>query len=503
MPLPTLSEFAAKSVGQGLLNETISLDFPLDTKCSNAIVREVLKLDGASFKDLEVHKNQLSVSKIDFSCCKVDAEGVKNLINFDLDSLDFGEMMQLRNASPDDSREDSLDIVSLLTQSLNDYSRKSMIHLGLPYHEFMEGWEEEVSKMFPSLQSMNMPSTVFDQQLHFSNFCTCFSNLLALDISCAFYLPSLQGIKHIRNLQKLSMSYVDFDDINGYKELSDLKSLKYLDVSGTDVMLHDNDTNSIRNLLAAGVRMEALEFLDCSNSSVTELELRSFVKTHPSLRTIVAMCTPCNQSTIPGIKVLNASSMSAISDSLSYLLLTDQIDMSSDFMKEVFQKLKTNQGNLEISELRHARRSLQFVLKESTDEEDKFWSAAWYLESGILEHELSNSSLSTEILHMIEPLYNAFNAVMMNEKREGYVQFVFRMFEAVVNALAPGILIPDSVLDFIFEKTLDLVDGFPEYESEEIKIVTQIGKWISGDDYQNMCTNFEFYGKIQNYLNTM
>ncbi|ULT80070.1 hypothetical protein L3Y34_010561 [Caenorhabditis briggsae] len=502
MPLHTLFELAAKSIAKAIRNETIWLNFPLDTKSSNAIVRAFLMddcWDRNDFKKLEAFKKQLAVTKIDFGMRDLNAEAIRSLKNFNLISLDIGRLEQLMDDYPDDSSNDeTLDIVSLFIQSMSNGSRSSLIHLGLPWQEFIGGWEKRVSKILPNLQSMNISSAIFNDRFQLSNFCTSFSHLLALNISFAYYLPSLQGIGNIKNLQKLSMSYVYFDDINGYKELSDLKSLKYLDISGT-VATAQIDTNSIKNLLAAEVRLEALEFLDCSWTSVTEHQLRTFAKNHPSLRTIAAICTPCNQTTIPGIKMINASSLS---ECLEFLVLTDHIDMASDFMKEVYQNQKASRGNLEISELRQVRKALLFVLRESDDEENKFWTVVWYLESGLLELELSISSVTTDIPHMIELCYNAFNTDIMIEEREDYVKFVLRMFEAVVNALAPGILFPDRALKFVFEKTLDLVDGFPEYQSEEIKIITQIDKWMSGDQYQNMCTNFELHGRVQNYLNS-
>ncbi|CAO4383245.1 unnamed protein product [Caenorhabditis nigoni] len=348
-----------------------------------------------------------------------------------------------------------------------------------------------------------MGGRIFDQRHHFSNFCTCFPNLLALDISCAFYLPSLQGIKHIRNLQKLSMSYVDFDDINGYKELSDLKHLKYLDVSGTEVLFYENDTNSIRNLLAAGVRMEALEFVDCSWTSVTEYELKAFAKLHPSLRTIAAICTPCNQTTISGINILNASSLS---ECLEFLVLTDRIDMASDFMKEVFQKVKTS-GNLEIADLRHVRRSLQFVLRKSNNEKNKFWSVLWYLESGLFENELSKQSFSMDIFESMKLLYNAYNFNELAEYhelaeyQEQYAGLIFRMLEFLANYVTPGVMTPHRVLNFVIEKILYLVGAYPQYKYEGNRIVSEAEKRIGRDQLQKIIGKSKLWRKVQMLLN--
>ncbi|CAO4383242.1 unnamed protein product [Caenorhabditis nigoni] len=502
MPFPTLSDLAAKAIAQSIQNETLSLDFPLDTKSSNNIAREILALGGDSFKYLKVYKNQLSVSKIDFTCCNVDAEGVRNLINFNLDSLDLGEMIQLKNNWPDKSHEDSIDIVSLLTQSLNDCSRRSMIHLSLDYQEFSEGWEKELSQMLPHLRSIHIRSTVFNQRLQFSNFCACFPDLLALDISCAYYLSGLQGIKNIENLQKLSMSYVDIMDINGYKELSELKNLKYLNVSGTNLTAHTNGTNSIRKLLAAEVRMEALEFLDCSWTSVTEHELRIFAKNHPSLNTIAAICTSCNQTAIPGIKMLNASSLSSLPACFEYLLSINQFDEVIELIEEIFNSLGYIPGNLANSELNHITNAVIFVLRESVGETTNLNTLMYYLESGLFEHELATSWFSTHIPEMIEFFYDVFDAVESTEFKEVFVEIIFGMLETIVKSVSPGILIPDRVLCFVFEKTVNLVNQFPEYQNQGKEIIYQAVNWMSCDQFRKFSENSQLVRKVYEFINS-
>ncbi|CAO4364492.1 unnamed protein product [Caenorhabditis nigoni] len=510
MPFPTLSELAAKSVAQGIHDESLSLNYTLNTESSNTIVRELLKLDGNNFKKLEVFKNQLPLTKIDLRLCDLDADAVRNLSNFNLVSLDFGELTQLDDDFPVDPSDDgTLDIVSLLIQSTNPYSRNSMIHLGLSSdQEFIAGWEEEVSQMLPNLQSIDI-SCVYVQ---FSNFCTCFPNLLVLNISNVFSLLSLQGIKNIKNLQKLTMLNVDFDYIEGYKELSDLKNLKYLDVSCNQY--RRDELSSIRVMLAAGVRMEALEFFDCSRTYVTEQELRTFVKNHPSLKTVVAMCTACDQTTIFGVKMLNMASMSLLSECLEYTLLNDRFDLALHFVQEVFEKLKTNRENFGNAELHHIKNAVLFVLREPLDEYIKFkWiggmtvdqdfkllTLKYYLESGIFEHELSTSMFSTDIPDLIKLFYNVFNRHPLTSWQKEHAGLIFQMFEATVNAVRPGILIPDRVLHFVFEKTVDLVYQFPEHRTQGTRIIQQASVWMTWEQLLRMSFNFELVTKVNMFL---
>ncbi|PIC44534.1 hypothetical protein B9Z55_004873 [Caenorhabditis nigoni] len=503
MPFPTLSELSAKSVAQGIHNETISLDSVLDTKSSNAIVRELLKLDGNNFKKLEIFKIQLSVTEINLRDCEIDADAVRNLSNFNLVSLDFGKLTQLGDDFSGDPREvGTLDIVNLFIQSTNDHSRRSLIHLGLSEdHEFNAGWEAEVSEMLPNLQSIDISNKTFDERFQFSNVCSFFPNLLVLDISCALDISSLQGIRNLKNLQKLIMYYVYFDDITGYEELSELKNLRYLDVSGND---DSEDTNPIEDMLAAGVRMEALEFLDCSWTPVTEYELETFVKNHPSLKSVAAIHTACGHTTISGVKMLNMSSMSSLSESLEYALLTERNMLALLFIEDVFENLKTSRGNLVNSELRHITNAVLFMLRESFDEHTKCWTLMWYLESGLFEHELSISMFSTDIPDMIQLFYNVFhkNSKRMTLYGKQAAGLIFQILETTVNSVRPGILMPDRVLNFVFEKTVELVCQFPEHQTQGSRIIRQAVKWMSWEQTLTMCGNFELLSKVRVFMNS-
>ncbi|CAP34246.2 Protein CBG16148 [Caenorhabditis briggsae] len=504
MPFPTLSEFAAKSVAQGIVNETISLDFRLDTKCSNAIVREIFNEDkvcGENYRKLEEYKNQLSVTKIDFRKYDVDTEAVLNLANFNLVSLDFGEMWFLEMDFPDpEYGEEFLDIVTMFDRSMNNYSRRSLIHLGMASDQgYIKGWEKEVEDLFHIDISCH---TFDDDRFQFPSFCASFSNLRVLDISYVKGLSSLHGINKLENLQNLLLCHEDLDNINEYKELFELKTLKHLDVSSNHFSDNwsETGTNPIRDMLAAGVRMEALEFLDCSTTAVTEHELEEFVKNHSSLQTIAAICTPCNQSTISGMKMLNMFSMS---ESLGYLLRTDRNTLVCHFMKDVFETVKANLTHLDDFDLCRVKNALLFVLREPFDRETKVTTLARYLGSELFQHQLSTSRFPTDTADIIEMFYNVFN------KRDFYtswqdetVELMLGMLEATVNSVSPGLLIPDRVLHIVFEKTFALVDQFPQYQTKGNEIVRQAVKWMSSEQIQKMSGNSELERKVQEMINS-
>ncbi|PIC44616.1 hypothetical protein B9Z55_004924 [Caenorhabditis nigoni] len=186
MPLPSLFQLAAKSVAQRIHDDNIPSDFKLDIKSSNEVVRQLLKLDPKNIEKLKTLKNQLSrLRELNLSECEHDVEGISDLKNFKLNSLEFGNLYDLKTEFPDPKLWYSMDIVSLLKRAVNTDSRKMMVHLGFTGEEeaFMKGWEKKVSKLFPSLQSLKIICTVFCQQNQLTNLCNSFPNLRTLDIS--------------------------------------------------------------------------------------------------------------------------------------------------------------------------------------------------------------------------------------------------------------------------------------------------------------------------------
>ncbi|CAP30336.2 Protein CBG11130 [Caenorhabditis briggsae] len=289
MLFPTLFQLAAKSVAKQIHNEEIPLDFNLGSTASNEVVRQLLKLDPKNIEKLKTHKKQLSrLKELDLSQCKIDVEGILNLKDFKLNSLEFGDLYHLKAEFPHPTNPHQIDIVSLLERAVDTDSREMMVQFGFSggYEEFESGWEEKISKLFPSLQSIKIIFSIFS---NLSNLCNSFPNLRTLDISFVSDLSTLEGIKNLKHLQKLVMRNAELEEIHGYKELAELKNLRYLDVSGCDDDPEIN-INVIGSLLAAEVRMQNLEFLDCSMTFFVDHELKEFVEHHPKLKTVVAIC---------------------------------------------------------------------------------------------------------------------------------------------------------------------------------------------------------------------
>ncbi|PIC44526.1 hypothetical protein B9Z55_004867 [Caenorhabditis nigoni] len=112
---------------------------------------------------------------------------------------------------------------------------------------------------------------------------------------------------------------------------------------------------------------------------------------------------------------------------------------------------------------------------------------------------------STDIPDMMELFYNVFDRYDLTSCKTRTVRLIFQMFEATVNSVRPGILLPDRVLSFVLDKTVDLVYQFPEHRTyiQAILIIYQAEKWMSSEQILTMSGNFELIIKVSQFLCTV
>ncbi|CAO4364530.1 unnamed protein product [Caenorhabditis nigoni] len=493
MPLPSLFQLAAKSVAQRIHDEKIPLDFHLDTKSSNAVVRELLELDPKDIEKLKTHNKHLSrLSELDLRKCKIDEEGVSNLKNFKLHSLEFGSLYDLKMEFSDPTHWYSIDIVSLLERAVNTDSRKMMDHLGFAreaFLSFMSGWEEKISKLLPSLQSIKINYTTFCQQNQISRLCNSFPNLRTLDISSAVDLSTLEGIKNLKHLQTLVLRDVEIEGKDGYKELSELKSLRCLDVSGYNEELHINN-RLIGSLLADNVRMENLEFLDCSMTSFQDHELKEFVKRHPKLMTVVAISTECNYSYIPTIDLLNYNSPDSTVKSLEYAITNDREELAEDCILFIAEKLNTNHHRLNDSEITGFVNALCYVLREAKDERSKYEAIQCFDQSSFFETKRFFHSFWLEIPGIVKLIFKSWEILKCPEfETKPALSWILTVFERMVNFLRMGKKLQDGLLSLIIEKTMELSCQHSDNIRKALLILIEVHRYMSLDQYTTFFTD--------------
>ncbi|CAO4364525.1 unnamed protein product [Caenorhabditis nigoni] len=488
MLIPTLYQLAAKSVAQQIHNNIIPLDFYFDIIPSNEIVKELLELDPKNIEKLKTPENQLStLTELDLRKCEIDMEGILNLKNFNLNSLEFGDLYHLKKEFPDPTNIHGIDIVSLTEKALNEKTQKMMVHLGFSgREELMSGWEEKVSKLLPYLQSLKINNKIFNERCRFSNFCVSFPNLRVLDISSAKGLTTLEGIKNLKHLQKLVMRYVRIEDRNGYKELSELKNLRVLDVSDK----HFYIVTIIRSLLAADVRVPNLEFLDCSLTYVEERELRRFVDRHPKLKTVVAISTECNNSHIPTIDLLNYNSPDSTMKSLKYAITNDRGDLAEDCILFIGEKLNTNHEQLNDSQIGGFLNALRYVLRESKNKRTEYKAIQCFARSSFFETERFFELFWLEIPGIVELLFKSWEHLRCSEfQTKTALSWILQVFKRMINFLRMGKMLQDKLVHFIMEKTVVLSCQYPGNFRKEASILIEANRFMGVEEYKRMCNN--------------
>ncbi|PIC44633.1 hypothetical protein B9Z55_004939 [Caenorhabditis nigoni] len=462
MLFPSLFQLTAKSVAQEIHNGKFPFDFNLDSKSNNAVVRELLKLDPKNIEKLKTYKYQLSrLTELDLSKCQIDEEGILNLKNFTLNSLEFGDLYHLKMKFPHPIYIYGVDIVSLLERALNTNSRKMMVHLGFSGEEelFMFGWEEKISELFPSLQSLKIISKRFNERCPFSSFCNLFPNLRVLDISYARDLSTLNGIKNLRNLQKLVMRNAGIGNIDGYKELSELTNL-----SGP---YRSNDSiRVIGSLLAAEVRMQNLEFLDCSRTSVDDHELRKFLEHHPKLQTVVAISTRCCDSYMPTINLLNFLTTDSTLKSLEYALTNGRDQLAQNCMMVIIYRIEHIDEQLNDYEMNKLLKTFCYVLREAKTERIRLAAIRCFTESSFFKTERFSTLLSLKI--------------------RGIVELIFKQ---IIELLIMGKTLQRRHLNFIIEKTVELSCQYSGHFRKGAFILIEANRFMGVDQYKVMGNN--------------
>ncbi|PIC44617.1 hypothetical protein B9Z55_004925 [Caenorhabditis nigoni] len=491
MLLPSFFQLAAKSVAQQIHNEKIPLDFHLDTKSSNTVVKELLELNPENIEKLKTYKKQLSrLRELDLRKCKIDQEGISNLKNFDLISLEFGPLLHLTPDFPGPTNSYGIDIVNLLKRAVNTNTQKMMVHFG--YEEaLMSGWEEKISKLLPSLQSLKIIGTKFCRQNQLTNLCNSFSNLRTLDISYAGDLSAINGIKNLKHLQKFVMRGFELEIIDGFKELSELKNLRVLDVSDY-VQYPEIDNGVMKSLLTAEVRIENLEFLDCSLTSFQDHELKAFVERHPSLKTVVAISTECNNSYIPTIDLHNYNSPDSTIKSLEYAIRNDRDELAEDCIRFIAEKLNTNHDQLNDSEIKGFVNALCYVLREAKDERTKYEAIQCFATSSFFETERFFETFLLEIPGIVELLFKSWEHVKRSEiRRKTILSWILTVFERMVNFLRMGKILQDRLLYLIVEKTIELSCQHPDNIRKAASILIEAHRYMNLDLYTTLFTDMK------------
>ncbi|EFO99337.1 hypothetical protein CRE_15750 [Caenorhabditis remanei] len=484
MHFPTLFEFSAKSIAEGVYNETTSITFLLDAKCSDAIYKELLRINpNYYFKILEDSKNKLSITKIDMRCSE-DLD-MRHLSAFNLVSLSLREIEMLYGQFSDNDSYALIDILSALKVALNENSRKGLAHLG-------------ISELLPSLQSIDISGRIFNKWSRFPIFCMHFPNIRVLDISSST-IQSLKGIKSLQNLEVLKMCNVDIGHSKGLNELSRLKKLRYLDVSNTedlsDIERVMPRLGVMEKMLDAGFEMKQLLFIDCSQTAVTPMELQRFAQKHPNLETAVVMETLAQDVEIIGVNLFNYRTSYSLLKSLSHSISTKKPFFIQKCVRRLITSLDDNFDIYERDELDDCLKMMLSILDEHEFDDGLKGMAVRALSKMFKTENLDKWSF-LEIEIVLRRLFKKCKAM----KKTIYTNIIndsIIITDGVLNSITVGKLLPDSLLDVIFMETLSVVTENSEVFVNGYRIWEQIlVHKMSWEQFKSACENVKYIDAV-------
>ncbi|PIC44558.1 hypothetical protein B9Z55_004888 [Caenorhabditis nigoni] len=243
----------------------------------------------------------------------------------------------------------------------------------------------------------------------------------------------------------------------------------------------------IRHLLTAEVRMENLEFLDCSMTTVQEHELRTFVEHHPKLKTVVAISTSCENLSIPTINLLNFITATSTVKCLKYAIGNERCNLVRRCMDVIPEKLNIIHEQLNDSEITELLNALCYVLRESKDDRIKHRAINCLSKSNFFETERFFSSFSLEIPGIVELVFKTCDNFECIRFQHAARRSVFSVFNWILDFLRFGRTLQDRLLNFIMEKTIEL--SYRNSDQVSIQILMRANRFMSVDQYTAMCSN--------------
>ncbi|PIC44647.1 hypothetical protein B9Z55_004947 [Caenorhabditis nigoni] len=271
-----------------------------------------------------------------------------------------------------------------------------------------------------------------------------------------------------------------------------------ISVSRKPIRYGYNAHRIIGALLADKVRMQSLEFLDCSLTSVTEHELRGFIEVHPKLETVVAIHTECEKGSIREINVLNNSSVENIIKSLEYTLLTNNEMLSKHCMFHIYKLFETDHEKLQDSEIDDCLKTLCHVLRHGSKDISvvKYTAFTIFAEAKFFETNRFIALFSSEIPAITTLFYQTGRSMKYNWMRKYVFPLLVDIFERTVNSVTFGRLIPTKFLNFLMEETISMMVNRHATPRQGLGILEKLDRLMSWEQYQVISRNFEMIGKL-------
>uniref|UniRef100_A0A1I7TVL3 F-box domain-containing protein n=1 Tax=Caenorhabditis tropicalis TaxID=1561998 RepID=A0A1I7TVL3_9PELO len=279
MPVDSLLNISTNAVAIGLVEDHYRhLDISLGEPLSNQVFSRLTRItDNCSSVIAKESGLKLNLTEFGISSFADSPEDYENLRLHDIRSLGLDLNKFLNAPKYRIGTKRGVDIVRILKTCLNEESRQNLKHLEFyDLAEFPDDWIENIGETLPNLRIFSGPIRDKD----FERVCRSFSNLVSFT---PILVNDLTGIRHLKNLQVLTVLKSRFKSPEQLEELFESPNLRALDVL--------NSKGFFENILLCERSFQNLNYLECDD--ITEKQIRTLVERNPSLETINLLHASC------------------------------------------------------------------------------------------------------------------------------------------------------------------------------------------------------------------
>uniref|UniRef100_A0A1I7UIG0 FTH domain-containing protein n=1 Tax=Caenorhabditis tropicalis TaxID=1561998 RepID=A0A1I7UIG0_9PELO len=311
MPIPSLIDQAAFKLAYYLSKDVHNeYDFMMREKESNQVFHMIVNR-GLNFIVRQI-QTKFNLTDIHFYCLGVTRGHMECIRRHkNIESLNIDNGLDIPQEYFNEWRNElRFDLIGFLDDCLHPNCRWTLKYLDIrdSNDPLRDNWPRQLRKKFPNLQTLDLQGDILNAN-QFSSLCVNNKQLKSLNVGFTD-IPNLNGIEYLHNLQYLALQRLEFSSAEDVSALFLLKQLRVLNISHTRGM--------ISKILGNECRTSPIIYLDCSNTEVSEEQVRALAQMFSKLIVLEALETPCSDVDFSdlGGKVLNLATVESTMTSL-------------------------------------------------------------------------------------------------------------------------------------------------------------------------------------------
>ncbi|PIC37422.1 hypothetical protein B9Z55_016057 [Caenorhabditis nigoni] len=288
--------------------------------------------------------------------------------------------------------EPPMSIMDFMNSFVNPPTRDGLRELSLDNSnfEFPENWILKLHQLVPFLVSLSLKNIPLPRN-EFLNICNKYKKLESLDLHGSG-VTSLQGIRHLRELQVLLLGGTRIESSQAMMDVFELPKLRVLNLGLYDPKKYPPNSHTFSQNLKFFVACErtlpALEIIDCFQNAVDFGDIVKIVQSHNTLEAVGCLCISLKADRIPffpgrGIKFLTAQSIDKCHEAFDFYNKHESFP-NHIVLSKIFESLDEHFKPLWGEDLkRESERCLQkfFALRlEKIESKETDFASIWFLQ---------------------------------------------------------------------------------------------------------------------------